>query len=503
MRKRRTIYHNDARHNYLWMFEPPITLEQAWTPVDEVAGTAVDTLSYCVERGDGAFWPTKVGLRFGADMQPFTSQIVWRAWQCMQSLIDRGLDPLQVVIDRAHDKDMDFIADLRLSTYGGMDPSHKIDNGGRGWGHNQVRDHQLNVVKELVTDYPLDGVELDYTAAFGRDNRFYFSTEYLEEGTTAMTDWVRQAADLVRANSGGRMQIGARIYPTEAANLAQGLDVATWLDQGLLDFVIPILYTYTDLDPNMPFSWVVEPAHKADASVYGFLQHYVRSDVTGAAMKEYPTPEMFRAAAANYWDWGVDGLCTYMLNWPLGVEERAILSEWGSPDMVKEKNKHYVLARRSKAAAALGYDHALPHEFAALEAGKAQTILFYIADDLEAAAERVAAVRLRLYLTNSVSADRFTMLLNGRRLAAESCRRIRKTEPDTFPHSGPRNFWLDFHLEHVRPAKGHNVLSVALDGRPEGLGGSVTLQEVEIIIDYSPMALPEDINSVSTGIWTG
>ena len=39
MRKRRTIYHNDARHNYLWLFEPPISMDQAWTPVDEVAGT--------------------------------------------------------------------------------------------------------------------------------------------------------------------------------------------------------------------------------------------------------------------------------------------------------------------------------------------------------------------------------------------------------------------------------------------------------------------------------
>ena len=54
MRKRRTMYHNDARHNYLWLFEPPISMDQAWTPVDEVAGTAVDTLSYCVARGDGA-----------------------------------------------------------------------------------------------------------------------------------------------------------------------------------------------------------------------------------------------------------------------------------------------------------------------------------------------------------------------------------------------------------------------------------------------------------------
>ena len=51
MRKKRIIYMNDARHYYLFVFEPPMTLEDAWVPVDEVAGTAVDTFCYGVERG--------------------------------------------------------------------------------------------------------------------------------------------------------------------------------------------------------------------------------------------------------------------------------------------------------------------------------------------------------------------------------------------------------------------------------------------------------------------
>ena len=50
MRQRRTIYFNDARHYYLFVFEPPMTMEDAWRPVDEVAGTSVDTFCYGVER---------------------------------------------------------------------------------------------------------------------------------------------------------------------------------------------------------------------------------------------------------------------------------------------------------------------------------------------------------------------------------------------------------------------------------------------------------------------
>ena len=39
MRRRRTIYFEDARHYYLYLPDPPITMEQAWMPVDQVSGT--------------------------------------------------------------------------------------------------------------------------------------------------------------------------------------------------------------------------------------------------------------------------------------------------------------------------------------------------------------------------------------------------------------------------------------------------------------------------------
>ena len=74
MRQQRTIYFNDARHYYLFVFEPPMELEDAWGPVDEVAGTSVDTFAYGVARGDGLFYPSKVGKRFGYDLK------AWRVW---------------------------------------------------------------------------------------------------------------------------------------------------------------------------------------------------------------------------------------------------------------------------------------------------------------------------------------------------------------------------------------------------------------------------------------
>ena len=119
-KQKRVIYINDARHYYLFCFEPPMTLEDAWRPVDDVAGTSVDTFVYMVERGDGLFYPSKVGGQFGEDLQPFESSAYYRAWHNMKSLEARGLDPLRVLIDRAHQKGLDFIASVRVSSYLGL-----------------------------------------------------------------------------------------------------------------------------------------------------------------------------------------------------------------------------------------------------------------------------------------------------------------------------------------------------------------------------------------------
>ena len=102
-----------------------MALEDAWRPIDDVAGTNVDTFVYMVERGDGLFCelqqgdpqthiipppplkvaaalsdPSEVGGQFGSDIQPFEQVAYWRAWHNMKSLEQRGLDPLRVLVDR-------------------------------------------------------------------------------------------------------------------------------------------------------------------------------------------------------------------------------------------------------------------------------------------------------------------------------------------------------------------------------------------------------------------
>jgi hypothetical protein len=475
MRRRRTIYFNDARHYYLFVFEPPMTLEDAWVPVDEAAGTAVDTFAYGVERGDGLFYPSKVGMRFGEDIQPFESSAYWRVWHNMQSLMDRGLDPLTVLIDRAHDKGMEFIASMRLGGYGKMDPALKVGDGGRGYLNEEVRDHVFAVLKELATDYATDGVELDFAAAPG-GSPYYFRPEDADEGKPVMTEWVRKVSGMVRGRAGGAGVVGARVYPTEAMNLAAGLDVRTWLSEGLLDYVTPMIYAFMLIDTDMPIDWLVEAAHAADTSVYPLIHPFSQD-----AERAYATPAMMRAAAANYWHRGADGMYAWFLHWPLGDAERRILTDLGDSELAKEGDKHYVLTRKSENSEQVGYKTPLPVEIASSDTGTRHAIPFFIADDVQGASDRIRQIKLKLNIGNMVSDDRISILLNGQSLSKETC--LRDYGGPIAPYVGQ---WLEFHLESVRPKQGENLLEVSLDRRAEGLVGSLSVDEVEIIVEYGP-----------------
>ena len=478
-RKHRTIYFNDARHYYLFVYEPPMSLADAWSPIDEVAGTSVDTFVYGVARSDGLFYPSKVGQQFGADIQPFEMAAYWRIWENMQSLAAQGHDPLKVLIDRAHSKGMDFFASLRMSAYGGMDPAYQVPDG-RGLAHKEVRDHQFEVLKELMTDYETEGVELDFAAAPGGMPPL-FRPEDVAEFTPVLTEYVREISSFAKGRSGRPAAVGARVYPTEAMCRDNGLDVWTWLSEGLVDYLVPLLYLDFTLDPNMPIDWLIRAAHEHDVPVYGMIQPYAQDEATGSAVRIYAEPEVVRAAAANYWARGVDGLYAWFLSWPLGPPQRQILSELGDKDLIVERSKRYVQRRRSERAVELGYDATLPIKIPSADSKIRYSIPFDFADDLERSKRRVRQVTLKLRLDNLVSADKLTILLNGKSLAGETC--LRTCGGSIAPYRGQ---WLEFHLTDVRPVQGSNLLEISLDARPPRLEGGISVEECEVRVEYGP-----------------
>jgi hypothetical protein len=471
-------------------------MEEAYRPVDEIAGTSVDTLVFGVARDDGLFYPTKVGKRFGTDIQPFDLPAFWRVWENMQSLIDRGLDPLGLLVDRAHAKKMEFIASFRMGTFKGVEPPDlpgergltDPTNGGAGLADATARDQQFAVLQELVTDYAIDGLELDF-AQYPRGGPPYLRPEDVDAHTDTITQHVRRLGEMARSRTDRPCAIGARVQPTEAINLSLGLDVRTWLSEGLVDFVVPLVYQYFQLDPDPPIDWLIQTAHEADASVYGFLHPYVRDDRRDQEAMAYASTEMMRAAFANLQAKDVDGIYTWFLDWPMGEAERHILTEMGDSDLIDQGDKHYVVHRRTDSAAEMGFDAPLPLEISTVDPDKRYEVAFFIADDIEARSERLHSVTLRIRIADLVSADKVSIMLNGQSLADQTRRREfgrvvpLHPSPHIIEHYSAQ--WLEFDLSTVRPRKGKNTLTFSLDSRPKLLTGGIRIDDVEVLIRYA------------------
>ena len=233
-------------------------------------------------------------------------------------------------------------------------------------------------------------------------------------------------------------------------------------------------YSCFILDADMPIDWIVQAAHEKDVSVYGMLQPYRDLGKQSNTKVEHASPEMMRAASANFWQAGVDGLYTWFMPWPLGEKERLTLTEMGDWDHVKEADKHYFLLRRREGSGGFDYGAHLPGEIP--KAGEACEIPFTVADD--PANPRISRMMLKLDVTNLLTPDRLEIRLNGESLASERLRRrIRPVET----YTGQR---LEIDLVRVRPRTGANKLEISLAERPAGFEGGIVVEEVELLVQY-------------------
>lgn len=517
MSNRHLIFYNDARHYHIYCYDPPLTIEEAQAPIDEIAGTGVDTFAYGFGVGPTMFHNTKVGEIWGTritnagktfsqdDPNNLYALSSWRAYENLKSLRDRGLDILEILIDRAHEKGLEFIGSLRTTHHADpkrVDTEHtwqfRIDHPewclkGRGkhnfnWIYPEVRRERLALVEEAVNRYDMDGFEVDYVF-----DPSYFEEGQVEQNTHIMTAFMRDVSDCVRqaADKRGRaMTLGARVLPTLSANRAVGLDVSAWLKEGLLQFVVPTVYADHQMDVGWSFEWLLELAQASGCEVYPALQARMH---TAPVLCDYPRTdqhaahegvnmarlEHYRAGAASYWSRGADAIYLPWFKWPVGAEQRQILSEIHDPALLRDKSKHYVARQRPAEylASSYGFD---PDTIAAmgklplkLETGVApsgQTVKLYVADEPDQ-----CKAQLKLRFVGSTSHDVMTVTLNGKPLLADG---VVRTE-----YGGYLYTWIEFPLPPDMWHKGHNEVGVAVESRPANLTVDVVLAGVELVVE--------------------
>jgi len=501
----RLAFYHDGRHPLIYMYEPPIQREEYEQGVDELLGTPVDALMFCLGDGRTVLHDTRVGELWGHNVERWPHLIFRRAHQNARAMIDRGEDPLMVTCERARAKGLPIYPTLLVQQGSGVrgedtrGSDFRFDNkaleigaktgvnedwpghGCLDFSHQEVRDERFRLIEETVQRYPVDGFELQLNY-----QPFYFHPDEVTTGRDVMTAWVKRVSEAVHQSGQGR-RLTARVPVGVQGCYEIGLDVASWMQQGLVDIVIGQTFSGPELvDCNADYRELVATAKGTDVHVMATLQSLVDSDRLGQG-----TTEVIRACACNYWEQGVDGLYLghWFGNWPYEAEFYEKLRELPHPEVMATRDKYYYVptgtGRYPQPVLEPGARCPLPQ---GLAEGESVTAPLVVSDNLEhwGGRGRVHEVILRLRLENITETDELNFRLNGTALPASGLRRINEMYRMNAPRFRTGScYWFVFRLQPPHwPMQGENQIEVELVHREPEAVPLATLRDVELEIRY-------------------
>ena len=523
--------------------EAPIGAEGlARLTIDPLVDTQVDTLVWQLGSdlssggnptcrfSDNYSHDTSVGPRWGADTEKFTSAGNWRIYENTESLIAAGTDPPAVVIEHGHKAGLEVFLGMRVNDIHDGIPPDKISllspmkNEHRDWllgttgkpshGYHpsttmsryaynfaipEVRAYKLALAREAIANYNLDGLDWD----FCRHPRL-FPQGTGEENAHLLTDIMRQLrADLDKKSeeAGRKLYLSVRVPSRFDLALSFGMDVKTWLEEGLIDMLVA--GSVFGAMQRLPLGEYLEATKDRDVQLIAHIGVSATSRPRSARViwgeRDYHSDEMYRAMAADYWRAGVDGI--YLWNNHLiefgqdaGFDHRP-WKEIADPKLIERKDKHYLVDHpMSWQGVANDLDAPpipegpLPAELK--EAGASARIPIDVADDLTSTSRDgdLKEVTLRLMITNLTSLDTLEFDLNGEPLDPTSAR-TRLLYNDC---------WLDFEPSPSILRQGWNQLEVRVKARNPHISAALSLESVEVIVRYERDRLPVEEGSDET-----
>ncbi|REJ95222.1 MAG: hypothetical protein DWQ34_06755 [Planctomycetota bacterium] len=278
----------------------------------------------------------------------------------IRGLRAEGTDALNIVTQHMHARGKEVLAAIRMSDthHRSLDPGNPlcpqfaIDNpqfvirqpDGRtnetalDYSHDEVRDHRLAIMREIATDYDVDGLELNFVRWAK-----HFPRDQGREKAPVMTEYVGRIRDMLSAaaerRERGRLTLGVRVPESIDACWLAGLDVETWVREGWIDYIV--VSTWNNTDPQLPvdeFTQFSKPAGVDTIVVMGNMIGSIYSGPpsildrpiamsakhqTDSYMGMLITESEARGAAANYYTWGADSISFWNVGIHFGGEVTA------------------------------------------------------------------------------------------------------------------------------------------------------------------------------------
>ncbi|MDX9973631.1 MAG: hypothetical protein RBU21_11660, partial [FCB group bacterium] len=382
------IINEDNSHFYMFRSADEMTVDGLNAFVDQYANTQVTHLflnaSAMRTSYDSAVWDAI--WEVGNQAVPQDNELAKKWVENSRLLNERGLDPYAVWIARCREKkispwismrmndvhDVDNPSNFMHSTFWLNHPEYRRAPETKGWfyqalnyGLPEVREHNMKLIRELLDRYDMDGLELDWMR-FG----YHFKPGEEEQGRAILTQFmrdVRQLTDEASKQRGHRVQLSARVPAHPDAALGLGMDGITWVQEGLVDLLVPTPFWATS-DFDIPMELWRERIG-ADAAKKALLlpglEVLVRAS-PGAA----PTLidlEATRGFAATAWHRGADGIYLFNFMDPAPTAGgpaayRELLEKGLARDYVNGLARRHPVTYRDTVPAGVSADVVLPVE---------------------------------------------------------------------------------------------------------------------------------------------
>ena len=508
--QKEVIFYSDGRHSSVYLYEPPMSVRQYVEPIDELLDLGIDTITYAVGDCSVLLYDTKVGERWGHNLD-LVNHIVWyRAGQNAHSFIQRGMDPLDVVTKHAQRRGFKFLPNILLNML--HTPPNKVTNSRvadfttkhpewqvgpepdfpaavhdlphrLSYARPEIRADRLAVITELVSRYPTDGIEINF-----KDYAPFIARREVPEHTETMTGWlrqIRQACDLAAKEQGREKRLVIRIAGTLEGNRTLGMDLETWIREELVDSVIamPVTHGYEAGTPEL--RKVVEAAKGTKVKVLAGINN---------SANPQDTREVFAAAAANAYAAGAEGVLfhTYYPDperYPYDDSAMESMRFMGYPDVLAHRDKRFRIGSNPKADTPpkYGVPWQLPLELVPGEKGK--EIHLDVADDLAAKAGEGELWRceLQVMVQHMMHTDKVKLWWNGKELPEGKWRKADWTyqmRPRPQRYRGYR-LHVDLRGEDL-PKMGRNTIRVDVLEKDSKLVFPIMISDVELVVEYLP-----------------
>ncbi len=309
----------------------PVGLSQVYGYVDEVVDAGCDLFLLCpnmyqLPGWDSAHYPywrnTGKIIEFPKDTA--VGKVLTRA----QEFYLAGNDLIQLSLDRARKRGIDFFITWRMNECHGID-DESLPNHSKFWRenpqfriggdenkigreskalcfiHKEVRDYQFGFIKELCESYDIDGLELDFL----RFPFFFPKKISFNEKAPIMTQYIRRIRDMLDG-LGKDIPICARVHNRLDFARDMGLDIKACVDEGLIDMIniSPFYITQPEGDIESFRKLLLDTKLYAEITQCAGTPKHIELSVEESRKS---TTEQIRSIAYSFFERGADGISLF------------------------------------------------------------------------------------------------------------------------------------------------------------------------------------------------